>query len=113
MAKTYPRTILGVLLEDEPWRESEGNTITDPNYTVKTSDKLIVCSTTLTAVSLLLPPGNNKTHFIIFNNGEANNAVTITPSGTEQIYRGGAGTAFVLYDLEIIDIHFVPIIGHF
>lgn len=80
--------------------------VTASPYAVLATDEVIVVDTDGGAITVNLPAGVDGTHYKIVNVGSAGNAVTVDPNGTEQLYGGGAGVAFTLYDGENIDIHY-------
>ena len=74
--------------------------------TLDADDHIVYCDTDGAAWTLTLPAGVNGTHYKIINCGSSGNDLTVDPDGTEQIWGNGAGTAFVMIDGDILNIHF-------
>ena len=50
--------------------------------------------------------GTSGRELEIYNTGSSGNDVDVDPNGTEEVFNGGAGVAFVMYDTEGITIKF-------
>jgi hypothetical protein len=55
------------------------------------------------AFAITLPAGVEGTHYKIINCGSAGLNVTITPDGTEKVC---GDSSQILYDGEVLDLHF-------
>lgn len=83
----------------------------DSPYYVTSEDYIIFCDTTSGSITINLPAGTGGRAFNIKNIGAANNDVVMTPSGTEEIFSDGPGTAFNIKRGEVFDIHFNSVGG--
>ncbi|HUX56537.1 MAG TPA: hypothetical protein VMV77_06155 [Bacteroidales bacterium] len=109
-----PRTIVGAGIDSRTIHSSIYPSLSLPSdkddgdspYTVQLKDEEFAIDTDGGAFSILLPTGVPGRRLKIINAGTSGNDVTVTPNGTEQLFRGGAGVAFTLHDVEIIDISF-------
>jgi hypothetical protein len=81
-------------------------TSADSPYTVLATDHVIFGNTDGGAIEIDLPAGVSGREFEIYNTGSSGNNIDVDPNGTEQIFNGGAGVAFVMYDTEGITIKF-------
>jgi hypothetical protein len=81
-------------------------TDSDSPYTVKITDSVIFCDTDGGAITVNLPAGTRNRNLRIINNGSSGNNLTVDPNGIEQLFSGGAGVAFTVYDSEIINIYY-------
>lgn len=78
----------------------------DSPYTVLATDHIIICDTDGGAIEVDLTSGVEGKEYRISNVGSSGNDVTVDPNGTEQVFSGGAGVAFVMTDTEGITINF-------
>jgi hypothetical protein len=81
-------------------------TSADTPYAVLFTDVIIFCDTDGGAIEIDLQAGVNGRGLQIQNVGSSGNDVTVDPNGTEQIFNGGAGVSFTMYDSEGITIHY-------
>jgi len=79
---------------------------TDSPYSPVNTEYVIFADTDGGAITINLPVGTDAKNFKIINTGSSGNDITIDPNGTEQLFGGGAGVAFTLYDGESINIHY-------
>lgn len=83
----------------------------DSPYTVLVTDHIIICDTDGGAIEIDLTAGVEGKEYRVSNVGSSGNDVTVDPNGTEQIFSGGAGVAFVMTDTEGITINYNAIEG--
>lgn len=109
-----PRSIMGADIDNRIIHSSIYPSLSLPSdkdsgdtpYSISVKDEEFAIDTDGGVFTLLLPAGTPGRRLKIVNAGTSGNDVTITPNGTEQLFLGGAGTSFLLHDLEILDISF-------
>jgi len=73
-------------------------------YNVLETDHVIFVDTDGGGIIVNLPAGIEGTNYRVINSGTSGNAVTLTPNGVDQLFKGGAGVATTFYDGEVADI---------
>ena len=76
------------------------------NQTLDATNHVVKGNTDGGSFSFTLPAGVSGTEYQITNTGRSGNQLTVSPNGTEQIFRSGAGTSITLSDGEGITIHY-------
>ena len=76
----------------------------DSPYTASNAYYAIFCDSDGGAITVNLPAVSDGVRFSVKNCGTSGNDVTLTPNGTEQIMRGGAGVSQTISDGEVLDI---------
>jgi len=108
---TTELTTIGTIitpLDTESKREKNEVRIvfTDSPYTVTDDDHIIYCDTAGGAIEIDYPAGTSGRELIVKGVGSSGNDCALDPDGTEQIFAGGAGVAFVMHDGEVFDTHY-------
>jgi hypothetical protein len=80
--------------------------ITSGPYTVLATDHIVIANTDGGDIEIDLPAGVADTTYTIKSTGNSGNTLTIDPNGSEQLFLGGAGVAFDMFDLETIIINY-------